>query len=238
MTFAKSITRGSNLFYDETMDYLHRLKNYCLDFIFPKSESLYELEAFSAGELVRLLPKARDIAEENLIVLFDYKNETVREMIWEIKYKGNRKIAVKIAEIVFDVLQHELAERAIFENFVSPILMPMPISNQRRRERGWNQTEILAEEILRLNNPKLFEYSPKVLIKHKHTDSQARTHATKRERMENLADSMSVINPEKIKNRCVILLDDVTTSGVTLAEARRVLKSAGAKKILCVALAH
>jgi len=209
-----------------------------IDFIFPKNEDVYYLESLSAGELMSKLSKTREIEDENLIVLFDYKDSKVKTMIWELKYKGNRKIANKFAEMLLDVLQHELAERAIFENFISPILIPIPISNQRRRERGWNQTETLSEEIKKVDTESLLEYNPKILIKHIHTDSQARTHATKRERMKNLTNSMYISDPEKIKNRCVILLDDVTTSGVTLAEARRVLKSAGAKKVLCVALAH
>ncbi len=209
-----------------------------IDFIFPKSDEVYHLESFSTGELVEKLSRAREIESENLIVLFDYKDPMVKTLIWELKYNGNRKIAQKFAEILMDVLNHELAERVVFENFINPLLIPMPISDKRRRERGWNQTEILAEEIIKLNTEKLFEYSPKILVKHIHTDSQARTHATKQERINNLQNSMSVRDSSQIKNRCVILLDDVTTSGVTLAEAQRVLKSAGAKKILCVALAH
>ncbi len=209
-----------------------------IDFIFPKSDEVYHLESLSAGELVEKLSRAREIESENLIVLFDYKDPMVKTLIWELKYNGNRKIAQKFAEILMDVLNHDLAERAVFENFINPLLIPMPISDKRRRERGWNQTEILAEEVVKLDTGKLFEYSPKILIKHIHTDSQARTHATKQERINNLQNSMSVRDPSQIKNRCVILLDDVTTSGVTLAEAQRVLKSSGAKKILCVALAH
>lgn len=216
-----------------------------IDFIFPKSEEVYHLESLSAGELIEKLSKAREIKDENLIVLFDYKDPMVKTLIWELKYKGNRKIAEKFAAILKDVLQHELAERVLFENFINPLLIPMPISNKRRRERGWNQVEILAEEIMknfavspRNSEKELFECSPKVLVKHIHTDSQARTHATKRERLENLSGSMSVQNAGKIRGRNIILLDDVTTTGSTFTEAKRVLKESGVKKILCVALAH
>ncbi len=209
-----------------------------IDFIFPKSEEVHHLESLSAGELTEKLSKAGEIESEDLIVLFDYKDPMVKTLIWELKYKGNRKIAQKFAEILIDVLQHELAERILFDNFINPLLIPVPVSNKRRRERGWNQVEILAEEIMKLNIEKLFEYSPKILIKHVHTDSQARTHATKQERINNLQNSMSVQNETYVRGRNIILLDDVTTSGVTLTEAKRVLKESGVKKILCVALAH
>ncbi len=210
---------------------------YFLDFIFPKSETVFDLESLPVGELLNKLSPAREIENERLVVLFDYKDENVRTLVWELKYKGNRKVANKFAQMLIDVLQAELAERVLFEKFVEPILIPMPISNQRRRERGWNQTEILAEEIMRLDNS-LFKYEPNILIKDLHTDSQARTHATKRERLENLARSMSVRDPEQIRGRNIILLDDVTTTGSTFAEATRALKESGIRKILCVALAH
>ena len=216
---------------------IKKFEFYILDFIFPKSESVFELESMPVGVLLNKLSPAREIEDERLIVLFDYKDPSVRMMVWELKYKGNRNIGRKFAEIMLDIIRHELAERALFENFINPILVPMPVSNKRRRERGWNQTEIVAEEMLKLED-NLFEYSPNILVKHLHTDSQARTHATKRERLENLSDSMSVINADNIKDRNVILLDDVTTTGSTFAEAKRALKQAGAKKILCVAIAH
>ena len=216
------------------------IASYFLDFIFPKSEAIFRLEELSVGELLNNLPPAHEIegGDEHLIALFDYKDPLVREMIWELKYKGNRNIGQRFAQILMDILRAELAERIFFEKFINPILIPMPVSDKRRRERGWNQTEIVAEEMQKLNTDELFEYSSKILIKQIHTDSQARTHATKRERLENLAGSMLVNNPEKILGRCVILLDDVTTTGSTFAEAKRALKESGAKKILCIALAH
>ncbi len=225
--------------------------NYIVDFIFPKSDSVFKLEQLSIGELLEKLPPAEEIegSGEHLIAVFNYRDPAVREMIWELKYKGNRNIARKFAEILIDILRAELAERILFEKFTNPLLIPMPVSDKRRRERGWNQIEIVCEEIIKHSDKNLdigcpsggeslFEYSPKILIKHIHTDSQARTHATKRERLENLSGSMSVRDSEKIRGKNIILLDDVTTTGSTFTEAKRVLKESGARKILCVSIAH
>jgi len=218
------------------MEILNSIYEYFLDFLFPKSLSVEILENMSAATIIKNLPQAREIKDEKVVVLFDYKNNDVKTLIWELKYKGNRKIARKLSEILFDVLEHELAERALFENFINPLIIPMPIADKRRRERGFNQTEILGEEIKKLDINNLFEYSPNILTKIHYTESQARTHATKRERDENLKNSMQA--NDSIKGRNIILLDDVTTSGATFTEARRALKQAGAKKILCVAVAH
>lgn len=218
------------------MDKIKPIYEYFLDFLFPKSFSVEILENMSISSLLNSLPQAREIKNERTIALFDYKNIDVKTLIWELKYKGNRKVAQKIAEILFDVLEHELAERALFENFINPLLIPVPIANKRRRERGWNQTEILGEEIKKLDTNNLFVYAPNILTKTQYTESQARTHATKRERDENLKDSMQA--KKDVQDRCIIVLDDVTTSGATFNETKRALKQAGAKKILYVAVAH
>jgi competence protein ComFC len=220
------------------MKYIHRFFKSFLDFLYPKSKSLLIVEALNPSDLVHILPSSKANNDKNKIILFDYSDPRVKEMIWELKYKGNRIFAKKFAVLLYDVLQIEVSERSLFENFSTPLLIPMPTSNERKRERGYNQTEILCEEIKKLDVNNLFEYDPKILIKEKHTESQSRSHATKRERVENLDHSLNVINKNKILNRSIILIDDVTTSGATFNEAKRALMGAHAKKILCVALAH
>ena len=84
---------------------------------------------------------------------------------------------------------------------------------------------------------KTLRYKPRQLVKHFHTESQTHT-ATKKERMENLKDSMKVLAPAVVSGQFIILIDDVTTTGSTFAEAKRALKAAGTKKILCIAVAH
>ncbi|CAN5119775.1 hypothetical protein BH11PAT3_BH11PAT3_3400 [soil metagenome] len=222
------------------MEQFKKSLTYCIDFLFPKSLSLQEIEGLSSGELLNLLPTSKEIQDDSLIVLFDYKDPLVREMIWELKYKGNRIIAKKFGEIIFDILQVEIAERALLDStaWSTPLIIPMPTSTKRRRERGYNQTEILAEEIMKLSAGSGWSYNKDLLIKSTYTESQARTHATKREREHNLKNSFSIDGDAEIKGRAVILLDDVTTSGTTFREAKRTLMGAHAKRILCIALAH
>lgn len=203
-----------------------------IDFLFPKALQVYELESLSPGELVRKLPNA-PAAPDGAIAVFAYANPRVRELVWELKYRKNMHIAESLSAILLDVLRSELAERALFENFTEPLLIPIPTSLERRLSRGWNQTEVLCENIYKLDTEHIFEYAPAKLRKVRHTESQ--TLSLRKERLENLEGSMEASG---VEGRNVVLLDDVTTTGATFKEARRALRAAGSKRVLCIALAH
>jgi ComF family protein len=207
-----------------------------VDFLFPKAPDILELEALSPFDLLHKLTPGEDLGEDTL-ALFNYADPRVRALIWELKYRKNQKIAESMAIMLYDVLKTELADRAIFENFSSPLLIPLPISSKRRLERGYNQTEVLSQEVLKLDSEHLLQYDPNILQKSKHTESQTLI-KNKKQRMLNIEGTMLVASPELVKGRNIILLDDVTTTGATIRDARRALRESGAKKILSVALAH
>ena len=224
-----------------TVHFLSRVRDLFVDFLFPKSRKILELEALSTDTLLNTLPPAEHLADKNTLALFDYSHPIVRAIVWELKYGGNARIADKLGEIIYDHIQHELLDLNLFESASwrrnKPILVPIPISDKRRFERGWNQSELLAERIMALDSEKIFKYLPRQLAKLRHTESQTKT-ASRRERLENITNSMKVLSAPAVAGKCVIVLDDVTTTGSTFAEARRALYAAGAKKILCVAVAH
>ncbi|MEK7148049.1 MAG: phosphoribosyltransferase family protein [Patescibacteria group bacterium] len=213
------------------------LKKLCLDFLYPKSTRVIKLESLSTERLQELLPPS-ELNIENVSALFNYSHPLVKEIIWQIKYAGNRVLADKMGEILYDTIVSELEERNIFEKEKrKTVLIPVPISDKRRFERGWNQAELLVEAAKSRDTSNHLKYLPRQLIKIRHTESQTRT-ASKSERKENLKDSMKVIYPPSIKDRFIILVDDVITTGSTFTEAKRALKDAGAKRVLCFAVAH
>lgn len=222
------------------MEILSRAARYCLDFFFPKTASVVVLESIPSGELVDTLPQAMPTKTDDVVAIFDYSHPVVRDMVWELKYGGNKQVAVKLGEIVYDVLTAELEERALSSaawRDERPILIPMPISDKRRFERGWNQAEILAEALLTHDKERRIKYLPRHLAKLRHTDSQTST-ASKEERQKNIKESMKVLHNPAVEGRCVVVLDDVFTTGATFGEARRALKAAGARHVFCLAVAH
>ena len=105
-------------------------------------------------------------------------------------------------------------------------LMPVPLHNVRERERGYNQSKILAEEISELTFLPLLD---KVLIRKKNTRDQTNLNAEERER--NVRGAFVVRDNIELKGKKVILVDDVMTTGATLKECSRVLKEAGVREV-------
>jgi len=169
--------------------------------------------------------------------LFDYRHPPIKKAVWFLKYKGKKNLARVFAEVMRDRIVEELADLSILENFREPLLVPVPLAPKRKRERGFNQAELICKKLIELDKNKNFKLEKNVLIKPKDTEHQARIE-NRSERLKNIVGSFSIKNPERIKNRNIILIDDVTTTGATLNEARKVLKQAGAKKIIAFTVAH
>lgn len=215
--------------------------NTILDIVFP-------LHCISCGMSgVNLCPQClltcplseRETAEW-IFPLFDYRHPPIKEAIRLIKYKGKRRLIVPLAEILHGRMIEELSELKIMENFQKPILIPIPLSRKRRRERGFNQAELICQELVKINNLNQntdWKLEKDVLIKCKDTEHQARI-KERQDRLKNLSGSFAVKNSEKIKSYNIILIDDVTTTGATLVEAKKVLKKAGVRKVIAFTLAH
>ena len=171
-----------------------------------------------------------------IIVALDYGDKRVKRAVWLLKYRNKRPLAKIFAERLYEILLEELSELALTKNFIRPLIVPMPISGKRFRRRGYNQAELIAEELLILLGKNSAELNKNALKKSRHTESQVIT-KNRRERLENLRDSF-IADENIVRGKNIILLDDVITTGATMSEARRALKDAGAKNILCVAVAH
>jgi len=172
--------------------------------------------------------------------LFDYRHPPIKKALWLFKYKNKKSLAGIFAEIIYDKILEELSELSQMENFNEAVLIPIPLSALRKKERGYNQAELICKELIRINNLRhcadlILENN--ILIKPKETEHQTRIE-NKSERLKNIIGSFSIKNGERIKGRNIILIDDIITTGATLSEAKKILKLAGARKVIAFTVAH
>ena len=165
-----------------------------------------------------------------------YKEKVVTALVWELKYRANPRAAALAGAF----LAEELMATAV-EELGKPLLIPVPMHSARRRERGYNQTELLCTYAIRALNEvegrnDCFDYAPDILIRTRATPPQQGL--PKHERLKNIKNSMRVASPERVHGRACVVVDDVTTTGATLIEARRALLAAGAARVHLVALAQ
>lgn len=191
----------------------------------------------TAEELVRKIPRTREIDDDESKALFDYRNELARQTIWEIKYRKNEKLAAIFCELFYEFILDELADKALFSDFKNPILVPIPSSKKRLKERGYNQCELIVKELMRIDDGKNFTATKNSIEKIQDSPSQTSV-KNRAKRLQNLKGCFKVVNPDEVVGANIILVDDVITTGATMSEVKNVLKNAGARQVLCFALAH
>jgi ComF family protein len=187
-----------------------------------------------------MAPAALRESAKWIFPIYDYRHPPIKKLLWLFKYNHKKRLAKIFAEILYGRIVEELSELSIMENFREPILIPIPLSRERFRERSYNQTELICEELIRLDtSPRAHQLNleKNILIKKIDTPHQAQIH-DRRHRLKNVVGSFTLKNSDMINGKNIILIDDITTTGATLSEARKVLKKAGAKKIIAFTVAH
>lgn len=177
------------------------------------------------------LPDAKKICHKNFPYILgaasEYGDETVRGLIHLLKFKYVKAAAEPLGELIARYLQ---TISPALENFA---VVPIPLSKKRLRERGFNQSELIAKILAeRLHLPLRTDF----LLRAKHAKPQSETKNLK-ERRENVLGCFSVKSAAAPIGKNVVLVDDVTTSGATLFAAATALKNAGVKKIVALAAA-
>jgi len=149
----------------------------------------------------------------------------MRQAVHQLKYKNLRALAKPLAKLLNDFL--------VINPVPGEVLVPVPLHPRRLRERGHNQSHLLAEELSSLINLPVID---DCLIRKRHTPPQART-ATVEERRSNIANAFTCVN-DRLQDKQVLLIDDVSTSGATLDACAKTLKAAGAVSVWGLVLAR
>ncbi len=169
---------------------------------------------------------------------FSYHERSIRRAIWLLKYRGVRELGETFGGFLYERFAEEISELAAWHQGHSQpfLVIPIPQSKQRARARGYNQAALIALAFAH-SDPAHFELGENILVKIKDTPTQVSL-KVRAERVKNLDGAFQVIEPEKIKDRQIILIDDVITTGATVTESRKILKNAGARTIIALAIAH
>lgn len=154
-----------------------------------------------------------------------YYSDVMKNIIHNIKYQFVSDIVPFIADYLFPKIPPNLQKL--------DLLVPVPLHWKREKERGFNQSLLIARILKKKFN---IPVASKVLIRNKYSRPQA--DLKRKERLKNLKDIFSCININLIKNKNIGLVDDVATTCATLRECAKVLKKSGAKTVWGIVLAH
>lgn len=163
---------------------------------------------------------------EKHFYLFPYEG-IIREKLIQYKFQNQSYLSTFFAK---NLLNHKKMSR-ILKKY--DIIIPVPMYRKKEKQRGYNQTALIAKEIAKVC--KSLVYDGKSLKKIKDTKMQSSLNKT--ERRKNIKNAYKVVNQQKIKDKKIILLDDIYTTGATANECSKVLKQSGAKEILIVTIA-
>lgn len=155
----------------------------------------------------------------------DGRRQPLRGVIHQLKY--DRRIAVARP------LRRILAERAPASFAGCEVLLPVPLHRDRLRWRGFNQALVLARDLAR---DKCIPVAADVLVRSRPTRPQVGLDPSLR--AANVAGAFSVVQPERIRQRRVLLVDDVMTTGSTVDACAAALRRAGARQVEVLVLAR
>lgn len=155
----------------------------------------------------------------------------LRELIHLLKYEHVRPAAGVLGRMLADAIGDL---QGWFSGDVT--VVPVPLHRSKFRQRGFNQAEEIARKALkRLDSPS-FTLASNVLERRRETQSQIGL--SRHQRRENMRGAFAVAQPELIREREVLVVDDVFTTGTTVSECARVLRRAGASKVLVATVAR
>ncbi|MEI6316475.1 MAG: hypothetical protein WCO65_01970 [bacterium] len=209
-----------------------------IEVIFPKKCVGCERRGFLiCATCVQKIPPSINSEHEFITSVFSYTSPLIRQMIHMMKYRGGRHVATFFAPYVLASLYEFIGEEKLFLGSAPILLVPVPLSRKRMKLRGYNQSELLIKEIIKLDTKKNFLIERNLVAKIKDTPPQAQI--KKRSlRIVSQKNCFAVLPNSKTKREIIILIDDVTTTGATLVAVRNALKKSGFKKVYAFTIAH
>ena len=149
-----------------------------------------------------------------------------------MKFRQQERYGISLRWLIREYSQLFLANIHLKMLGSSDCVVSVPLHRQRLQERGYNQAECIFQEWAREGE---MLWLPSVLERRRDTIPQWELKLA--ERKKNMKGAFVVVDPEQVKNKNIILVDDIFTTGITLDECAKVLKQAGASSVHALVVA-
>lgn len=186
------------------------------------NQCIHEIKPINSVKRIKLVNCGKTIS---CVVPYAYQNH-VKNSIIQFKFHNKRKFSEYYAEKMAELIMSSY--KALHIDVVTSV----PISNDRLKIRGYNQSELIAVELVKLLN---LQYKP-LLIKKAENKEQHKL--SMREREKNVKGVYQAINLNLIQGKTILVIDDIVTTGATLSECAKELFQANAKEVFCAAVAQ
>lgn len=163
---------------------------------------------------------------DRLVTIFSY-NEQIKKAVACLKYNDATYLSKKFAELIFKKIKNEI------NNF--DLIIAVPLHKKRLKKRKFNQSILLVQAIVKYN--KSLKFYPDLMIRTKYNHAQVGL--SKKQREKNLVNAFQVRDKylSLIKNKKILLIDDVVTTGTTVNNCAKVLRKNGANEIVVLTIA-
>jgi ComF family protein len=200
-----------------------------LDAVAPRKDRAMRT-ALRAAQDIPLSPTVHDLLGVRITTLMDYQDTAVQDLIRSLKYDGSGHAAHLAAELLADYVREEIAAQKIFSQ-KKILIVPVPLHKSRARERGFNQIEVVLNALPHeFRDGTVSLLAKDILTRTRETKQQTRL--SRSERLSNVAGAFALAKHADVKKSHIFLIDDVTTTGATLANAATPLRKAGAEVTL------
>lgn len=217
---------------------MEKLKNILLDLLFPTHCANCKAKGPElCPDCAHNMPYPDQENMENIFASFQYQDPTIKKLLHALKYYNKKHVGNLLGRYIYERLSEEISELYTFSSGSPILLIPVPLSTQRFKERKYNQAKLIAQGVIKSDTNKIFQLADNIVQKIKDTSPQARI-KNRQTRLQNVVGCFTIQNPEVVKGKTVIIIDDVTTTGGTIYEIMKILKNSGAKKVVGFAVAH
>lgn len=154
------------------------------------------------------------------------KDSLMQKLIHQFKYKGNKELGLQMGRMMGEKLKQS-------ERFYADALIPLPLFPAKEKRRGYNQAAVLCEGIAEIMKLPVIKNA---VIRPQHTETQ--TKKGRIERWKNIEGKFLLSRPELLRNKSLLLVDDVITTGATIEACGMEILKAGKIKLSVAALCY